>query len=122
MNYILRLNGCNFAPVFAIMCTTVRQTSIPVCIIALEGAHLAPLQVQNCFSYRVKCAHKVHGLYLYPLRCRLTPLTLPIPGGQKNPEQVDILGLCSDQQLSFFTLLDRASFPHYNNTKIIKFG
>ena len=22
----------------------------------------------------------------------------------------------------FFTLLDRASFPHYNNTKIIKFG
>ena len=35
---------------------------------------------------------------------------------------VDILGLCSDQQLSFFTLLDRASFPYYNNTKIIKFG
>ena len=31
-------------------------------------------------------------------------------------------GLCSDQQLSFFTLLDRASFPHYNNTKIIEFG
>ena len=30
-------------------------------------------------------------------------------------------GLSSDQQLSFFTLLDRASFPHYNNTKIIKF-
>ena len=25
-------------------------------------------------------------------------------------------------QLSFFTLLDRQSFPHYNNTKIIKFG
>ena len=35
---------------------------------------------------------------------------------------VDFLGLCSDQQLSFFTLRDRASFPHYNNTKIIKFG
>ena len=32
------------------------------------------------------------------------------------------LGLCSDQQLSFFTLLDRTSFLHYNNTKIIKFG
>ena len=32
------------------------------------------------------------------------------------------VGLCSDQQLSFFTLLDRASFHHYNNTKIIKFG
>ena len=35
---------------------------------------------------------------------------------------VDFLGLCSDQHLSFFTLLDRASFPHYNNIKIIKFG
>ena len=31
-------------------------------------------------------------------------------------------GLCSDQQLSFFTLLDIASFLHYNNTKILKFG
>ena len=40
---------------------------------------------------------------------------------QKNGT-VDFLGLCSDQQLSFFTLLDRASFPYYNNTKIIKFG
>ena len=35
---------------------------------------------------------------------------------------VDFSGLCSDQQLCFFTLLDRASFLHYNNTKIIKFG
>ena len=35
---------------------------------------------------------------------------------------VDFLGLCSDQQLSFFTCLYRASFPHYNNTKILKFG
>ena len=45
-----------------------------------------------------------------------------IPGGQKKTEQSIFLGLCSDQQLSFFTLLDRTSFPHYNNTKIIKFG
>ena len=37
-------------------------------------------------------------------------------------DTVDFSGLCSDQQLSFFTLLDRTSFPHYNNTKIIKFG
>ena len=29
---------------------------------------------------------------------------------------------CYNWQLSFFTLLDRASFPHYNKTKIIKFG
>ena len=40
---------------------------------------------------------------------------------QKNGT-VDFLELCSDQQLYFFSLLDRASFPHYNNTKIIKFG
>ena len=47
-----------------------------------------------------------------------------IPGGPKNGtvHTVNFLGFCSDQQLSFFTLLDRASFPHYNNTKIIKFG
>ena len=35
-------------------------------------------------------------------------------------DTVDFSGLCSDQQLSFFTLLNRASFSHYNNTKIIK--
>ena len=45
-----------------------------------------------------------------------------IPGGPKKTEQSIFLGLCSDQQLSFFTLLDRVYFPHYNNTKIIKFG
>ena len=43
-------------------------------------------------------------------------------GWPKNNGTVDFLGLCSDQQLSFFTLLDRTSFLHYNNTKIIKFG
>ena len=37
-------------------------------------------------------------------------------------DTVDFSGLCSNQQLSFFTLMHRASFPHYNNTKIIKFG
>ena len=37
-------------------------------------------------------------------------------------DTVDFSGICSDQQLYIFTLLDRASFPHYNNTKIIKFG
>ena len=34
----------------------------------------------------------------------------------------DLSGLCSNQELTFVTLLDRASFPHYYNTKIIKFG
>ena len=37
-------------------------------------------------------------------------------------DTVDFSGLCSNQQLSLFTLLDRASFLHYNNTKMIKFG
>ena len=31
-------------------------------------------------------------------------------------DTVDFSGLCSEQQLVFFTLVDRASFPHYNNT------
>ena len=42
-----------------------------------------------------------------------------IPGGPpKNGtvDTVDFSGLCSDQQLSFFTLLNRASFPHYTIT------
>ena len=43
-------------------------------------------------------------------------------GGSQQNGTVDFLGRCSDQQLSSFTLLDRTSFPHYNNTKIIKFG
>ena len=44
-----------------------------------------------------------------------------IPGSSKIGS-VDFPGLCCDQQLSFFTLLDRASFPHYDKIKIIKFG
>ena len=32
---------------------------------------------------------------------------------QKNGT-IDFSALCSHQQLSFFTVLDRASFPHYN--------
>ena len=52
-----------------------------------------------------------------------SPLTsTAYTGWPKKNGTVDFLGLCSDQQLSFFTLLDRTSFPHYNNTKIIKFG
>ena len=54
-----------------------------------------------------------------PASCGIYVAT--IPGGPKNGT-VDFPGLCSDQQLFFFTLLDRASFPHHNYTKIIKFG
>ena len=49
-----------------------------------------------------------------------------IPGGpppqKKKKRNIDFSGLCSHQHLSFFTLLDRASFLYYNKTKIIKFG
>ena len=41
-------------------------------------------------------------------------------GWPKKNGTVAFLGLCSDQQLYFFTLVDRTSFPHYNNTKIMK--
>ena len=44
------------------------------------------------------------------------------PNKNGTVDTVDFPGLCSDQQLSVFTLLDRASFPRYKNTKIIKFG
>ena len=46
-------------------------------------------------------------------------------GWPKKTETVDKVafsGLCSDQQLSFSPCWIEASFPHYNNTKIIKFG
>ena len=50
----------------------------------------------------------------YELSCILSKPN-HIPGGPIKTEQ-------SIFQDFFFTLLDRASFPHYNNTKIIKFG
>ena len=46
----------------------------------------------------------------------------PYTGWPKKNGTVNFLWLSSGQQLSFFTLPDRASFPHYNNTKIVKFG
>ena len=49
-------------------------------------------------------------------------INLSLVGGPQKTEQSIFLGFWSDQQLSLFTLLDRASFSHYNNTKIIKFG
>ena len=49
------------------------------------------------------------------------PLITGGPPKNGTVDTVDFSGLCSDQVI-FFTLLDRASFPHYYNTKIIKFG
>ena len=80
-----------------------------------------------------------HSFHLYILHCCLytgwptkngtvdtdTGMGSIIPGGPQKTEQ-SIQSIFQDfaliQQSSFFTLLDRASFPHYNNTKIIKFG
>ena len=68
----------------------------------LEAARAccAPLWIRHCIRY-------FSAIYRVP---------------PKKTEQSDFLGLCADQHLSFYTLLYRASFPHYNNTKIIKFG
>ena len=52
----------------------------------------------------------------------LIPDGPPPPPKKRKTGTVDFFRTCSDQQLSLFTLLDRASFPHYNNTKIITFG
>ena len=49
-------------------------------------------------------------------------INLSLVGGPPKNGTVDFFGFCSDQQLSLFTLLFRASFPYYNNTKIVKFG
>ena len=49
----------------------------------------------------------------------------PFSGKTSPPKNgtIDVfLGLCSNKQLSFLTVLDRTFFLHYNNTKIIKFG
>ena len=54
---------------------------------------------------------------------RVTSILNPAyTGWQKTHGTVNFSVLCSHQQLSFFTVLDKASFPHYNDTTIIKFG
>ena len=60
-------------------------------------------------------------LSLLPLKLNTLSENGPYIWWPKKPGIVDFSGLCSNQQLSCFTLLDRASFSH-NNTKIIKFG
>ena len=52
---------------------------------------------------------------LYSTSCDYT-------GWPRNNGTVEFSGLCSNQQLRIFSVLDRASFPYYNDTKIIKFG
>ena len=93
------------------------------------------LNIKSCESrsyYHVSGRVICDPFYMYVMSNHLRetpppppPTSRSIPGGPKKNGTVDTFdfsGLCSDQQSSFFTLLDRASFPHYNNTKIIKFG
>ena len=49
---------------------------------------------------------------------------IDIPGGPKkwNSRYSRVFRTLLWSKVIFFTLLDRESFPHYNNTKIIKFG
>ena len=72
----------------------------------------------------VQCSFKssrvVHNLYVQ--YCFYLLFLYRVARKNGTVDTVDFSGLCSDQQFCFSTLLDRASFPHYNNTKIIKFG
>ena len=58
-----------------------------------------------------------HGDLVYPNIYRVVR-----KNGTVEVFTVDFSGLCSNQELCLFTLLDKISFPYYNNTKIIKFG
>ena len=95
-------------------------------------------------NYNYNCNYKVYMYNYYELQLQLLlkqqlhfkfsmakftiaeqiQLQLQYTGWPRNNGTVDtddFSRLCSDQQLSLFTLLDRASFSHYINTKIIKF-
>ena len=71
---------------------------------------------------RIKTNQNQQNKTLHAWNSWIKPVPSVYTGWPQKNWTVDFSGLCSDQQLSFFTLLDRASFPHYNNTKIIKFG
>ena len=66
------------------------------------------------FESTVKHSHRDHTFRYQAVPAVYTGW--PNKNGTVDP--VDFSGLCSDQQLSFFTLLDWVSFPHYNNTKM----
>ena len=94
------------------------------------------LHCSNEFNNFIVCHHKLSFHVTLTMCCKcviliptmskihfiFSSLVYRVAPKNGTVDMVDVLGLCSDQQLSFFTLLDRPSFPHYNNTKIIKFG
>ena len=71
-----------------------------------------PFWLSGSYS-RARYVSQCRGYNIFPSQVKLHP---------KKRNNLILLGLCSDEQLSFFILLDRTSFLYYNNTKIIKFG
>ena len=63
------------------------------------------------YSYQSLYELKLFKVYLYP------KMSLIYRVAPKHGTVDFFLGLCSDQQLFFFTLLVRASLPHYNKAK-----
>ena len=74
------------------------------------------------YSIRLYCSQLVVFIQLDTNQTNIISLYRVAPEINGIVDSVDFSGLCSNQQLFFFTLLDRASISHYNNTKIIKFG
>ena len=62
-----------------------------------------------------------HHSYLHTITTSMY-YVLWVAKKERDSQYSRIFRTSSDHQLSFFTLLDGASFPHNNNTKIIKFG
>ena len=94
-----------------------------------------PIIIGTVCKYMLTCIVKIYIFFLNStLSCNImahcTSITLSVEsqksanntGWSNKNGTVNFLGLCSNQQLSVFTLLDRASFLHYNNTTIIKYG
>ena len=63
-----------------------------------------------------QCAKSSHSISKVQVKMNYSSC---IPGRYSRYNQFS--GLCSDEVI-FFTLRDRPSFPHYNNIKIIKFS
>ena len=102
--------------------TKVHKISLKMLNLVHFAQQLCMVWIQTCF---INPCWNYFWTFQLPLT-RVSQMSLSMRSDytrwpQKNIT-VDFSVLCSHQQLSFFTLLDRASFPHYNNTKIIKFG
>ena len=84
-----------------------------------------PTNIRACIKVRylfnsLKCFNANYTIIVWDFIFRYKFLVY-IPGGQKT-EQSIFQDFALINSYLFFTLLDRASFPQYNNTKIIKFG